>query len=75
VRILAVATVALLTCRFFQDLLKGIQNYAASFYKSRGLMKTNKKVRDEKGQKMPSMIQKLDGSALVALGRLESSSA
>lgn len=52
------------------DLLKALQQHAGNMYAKRGLMSTEKKPKTEDGERIPSMIQAFDGSALVALGRL-----
>lgn len=50
------------------DLLKALQTHAGDLYARRGLMSTEAKPKNAKGEKLPSMIQAFDGSALVALG-------
>ena len=56
------------------DLLKMLQSRAATLYTERGLMSTAAHPKDPlTGAAIPSMIQALDGSALIALGELPGS--
>lgn len=50
------------------DLLKALQAHAGDMYAGRGLMSTESRPKDEEGKRLPSMIQAMDGSALIALG-------
>ena len=50
------------------DLLKMLQSHAGTLYADRGLMSTAAHPKDPlTGTAIPSMIQALDGSALIAL--------
>lgn len=53
------------------DLLKALQTHAGDLYASRGLLSTEATPLDpHTGERIPSMVQALDGTALIALGIL-----
>ena len=60
----------LVSCRmsYTQDLLKALSAHAGAHYASRGLLSSNVQPVDTEGIRLPSMVQALDGSALIALG-------
>lgn len=52
------------------DLLKSLSTYTAGLYAAQGLLSTASKPVDGEGIAIPSMLQALDGSALIAMGIL-----
>ncbi|CAD6565925.1 MAG: hypothetical protein CYPHOPRED_000097 [Cyphobasidiales sp. Tagirdzhanova-0007] len=52
------------------DLLKALSAHAGAHYASRGLLSSNVQPVDTEGIRLPSMVQALDGSALIALAIL-----
>lgn len=55
--------------------MKALQAYSRDLYHANGLLSSELVPRDEQGKKVTSMIQALDGSALVALGTFFASTA